>query len=100
MSKKWTPKKLKKNNVGKVGSYNLIYLHMLQHTTIYLQIALYTFINPHIHQNIESWKMRANIKHKNGHNSAPRASPMGRIWHVPSYRIPGVFPYPKVPQIN
>ena len=40
MSKKWTPNKLKKNNVEKVGLYILIYLHIPSYTSKYLQIAL------------------------------------------------------------
>ena len=33
--------------------------------------------------------------HKNGYNSGPRASPMARIWHAPSYHIPRGFSVPK-----
>ena len=35
--------------------------------------------------------MRANMRSKNGHKSGPRASPMARIWHAPSYHIPKGF---------
>ena len=48
-----TLKKLKKNNLEKVGLYMLIYFHIPPYTSIYLHIALYTFIYRHIHQNIE-----------------------------------------------
>ena len=57
-----TPKKMKKNIVEKsrfiyayIPSYTSIY-HIPPYTFIYLQIALYTFIYPHIHQNIEYWQ--------------------------------------------
>ena len=45
--------KVEKNNVEKVGLYMLIYFHLPSCTFIYFQIALHTFIYPHIHQNIE-----------------------------------------------
>ena len=31
----------------------------------------------------------------NGHKSGPRASPMARIWHAPSYHIPKGFSMPR-----
>ena len=83
MSKNWTPKKSKKNNVEKVGSYMLIYLHIPSCTFIYLQIALYTFIYPDIHENIEYWENDGQHKTQNGHKWGPWGSPMARIWHVP-----------------
>ena len=42
MSKKWTPKKLKKNNVEKEGLYILIYLHIPPYTFIYPHVPPYT----------------------------------------------------------
>ena len=40
-------------------------------------------------------RLGANMGHKNGHNSAPKASPRVRIWHAPSYHIPRGFSMPK-----
>ena len=57
--RKVDPQKVEKNNVEKVGSYILTYLHIPSYTSKYLQyhqLALYTFIYPHIHQNIEYWE--------------------------------------------
>ena len=48
MSKKSTPKKLKPNNVEKVGLYILIYLHIPPYTSIYLHIPPNSFIYLHI----------------------------------------------------
>ena len=76
MSKKWTPKKLKKDNVEKVGSYMLIYLHVLLYTSKKLYIPSYT---PTYIKILNIIKMRANLKHKNGQNSGPRASPTVQI---------------------
>ena len=39
--------------------------------------------------------MRANIKHKNGHNSSPWGSPGVRIWLKSFYQIPKGFAMPK-----
>ena len=39
--------------------------------------------------------LSADIKHKIGHNSGPRGSPMARIWHAPSYHTPKRFSMPK-----
>ena len=44
--------------------------------------------------------LRADIKHKHGHNSGPRGSPMARIWHAPSYHTPEGFSKPKGPQFS
>ena len=65
MSKKWTPKRSKKNNVEKVGSYTLytfIYLHVPSYTPEYLYIHSYTPIYIKI-SNIR--KMRSDIRPKN-----------------------------------
>ena len=45
---KWTPKQSNKNNVERVGSYTLIYLHILLYTFIYLHIPPNSFIYLHI----------------------------------------------------
>ena len=54
------------------------------YTFIYLQIPSYTLIPPHTNiylQILNISKMRANMKHKNGHNSGPRACP--RVQFLP-----------------
>ena len=48
--------------------------------------SLYRFCNLF---NIE--KMKANIKHENGHSSSPKASTMARIWSKCSYHVPRCF---------
>ena len=45
---KTDPKQIEKNNVEQVGSYILIYLHILSYTFIYLHIPSYTFIYLHM----------------------------------------------------
>ena len=84
---------MKKNNVEKVSSYTLIYFHIPLYTFIYLQIALYTFIYLTYIKILNIRKMRANIKHKNGHNSGPRA-PRVRILPKGSYHVSRGFGTP------
>ena len=69
-----------------------IYLYIPPSTPGYLYIRLYTPIYIKI-SNIR--KMRSDIRSKNGHKTNPRASPMARIWHAPSYHTPKGFFMPK-----
>ena len=62
--------------------YTFIYLHIPSYILIYFKIS-----------NIR--KMRPDIRHKNGHKTKSRASPMARIWHAPSYHIAKGFSIPK-----
>ena len=92
MSKKWTPKKSKKNNVEKIGSYMLIYLQYLHaplYTPEYLYIPSYTPIYIKI-SNIR--KMRFDIRPKNGLKLDPR------FWHARYYHTVKGFFTPKGPQ--
>ena len=72
--------------------YTFIYLHIPSDTPEYLYIPLYTPIYIKI-SNIQ--KIRSDIRPQNGHKSDPRASPMARIWHAPSYHTPKGFSMPK-----
>ena len=78
-----------------IPSYTFIYFHIPSYTSKYPQILLYTFIYPHILQISNKRKMRANVKHKNGHNSEPRASP--RLRHKASYHVSRGFGTPNGP---
>ena len=71
--------KVEKNNVEKVGSYILIYIHILPYTSIYLCIPPYT---PTYIKILNIRKMRSDIRRKNGHKWTPRGSPWVRMWHV------------------
>ena len=59
-------------------SYTFIYLHLPFYTFIRFQIAPDTFIYPRYFKIFNICKMRADVKHKNGHISSPRASPKVR----------------------
>ena len=76
-------------------SHTLTYLYIPSNTPEYLYIPLYTPIYIKI-SNIR--KMRSDIRPQNGHNSGPRASPMARIWHAPSYHTPNGFFMSKRPR--
>ena len=79
-------KKLKKNNVEKVDPKKVekkqcrksgfVYLHILPYTSKSLYTPSHTSTYMKI---LNIRKMRANIKHKNGHNSRPGASPRVQI---------------------
>ena len=63
-------------NIPYTLSYTFICLYMSSNALKYLYIPSYTLIYFKI-SNIR--KMRINIRHTNGHNSGPRASPRVRI---------------------
>ena len=70
--------------------YTFIYLYILY-------IPLYALIYIKI-SNIR--KIRSDLRLQNGHKSGPRASPMARIWHAPSYHTLKDFSCPKGVKIN
>ena len=78
-----------------IPPYTSIYLHTPSYTLNNVHIPSYTSIYFKI-TNIQ--KMKSDIRPKNGLKTDPRASPMVRIWHAPSYHIPKGFSMPKGPQ--
>ena len=100
LPKSW--KKTMSNKWVHILLYTFIYLHIPPYTFIYLQIALYnlyTFIYTTYIKILNIRKMRANIKHKNGHNLGPMGSPKARIWRVHYYHIVKCFFKAKGPQL-
>ena len=63
-------------NIFHTPLYTSIYLYIASHKPKYLYILSYTSIYFEI---INIRKMRINIRHRNGHNSSPKASARVRI---------------------
>ena len=84
---------------GYIYIYMLIYLHIPPYTSIYFHIPPNSFIYLHIPSHTSKYWiigiMRANKRPQNCHNSGPRAFPMARIWHAPSYHTHKGFSMPK-----
>ena len=64
------------SDIHYVPSHTFIYLHIPSYTTKYLHILSYTTMYFKISK---TRNLKADMKHKNGHNSDPRASPRVRI---------------------
>ena len=89
-----TRKERRKGRGRRFGPIYSIYLHIPSCTFLYLYIPSYTPKCCHIHSYTRIYlkifnirKMKANIKHKNGHNSTPRESPRIRTWPKASYHV-------------
>ena len=87
-------------NISGYTSYTSIYFHIPSYTLNIIHILSYTLIYPIYFKIPNIRKMRLDIRPQNAHKTSPRASPMARIWHAPSYYIPRRFCMPKAIQFD